>query len=717
MYMSPALRALIAKLDKASGRDTQKEDELTCTKVYYASRTHSQLAQVLPELQRLKITVRNLHESDAGPLPPLDDSRKRRIDEEDVTQLPSWRTVSLGSRKQLCTNDEIRAVSRDLDESCRAMLNDSEEKRCLFLPPIGEETRMLDFRDQILATPKDIEDLAEAGRMTGTCPYFGSRRAIPQAELVTLPYNLLLQQNAREALGIDLTGQIVIIDEAHNLIPTLLSLSTTRLSYGTLTTSLQQLATYISRFRTRLSGVHSVHLKRLFVFLDALKRYAVEWKEDRVGRNGPNGRNPPERTSCKTEVTTIAEFMDRLGRKASGINLLEIEKYLKTSKVARKISGYAEKQEEKELASGQAASYRKTKGALPPLSIVEQFMLSLTGASDDGRITLSLVSASGAPSVELKYQHLNPSPHFMEVAEAARSVILAGGTMSPISDVINQLFPNLPSARITSFSCGHIIPETSLRTLVVTKSSRGEPLDYKAGKQGDANTIDDLGQLLLNLICVVPAGLIVFFPSYNFLRATKTAWEKSGKLNKMRERKELFFEPEENTAVDSVLAEYALAVYNQRTESAPKKTGAMMLAVVGAKLSEGLNFADDLARAVIVVGLPFANLGSPELQERLKYVKRQEEKRNGVSRSENSKRDAAGELYENMCMNAVNQSIGRAIRHKGDWASLILLDQRYATGAIRNKLPKWIGNRLIIAESFGHAMKELGAFYRNRRKQ
>ncbi len=35
-------------------------------------------------------------------------------------------------------------------------------------------------------------------------------------KLVTLPYNLLLQKSAREALGIKLKDQIVIIDEAHS---------------------------------------------------------------------------------------------------------------------------------------------------------------------------------------------------------------------------------------------------------------------------------------------------------------------------------------------------------------------------------------------------------------------------------------------------------------------------------------------------------------------
>lgn len=69
-----------------------------------------------------------------------------------------------------------------------------------------------------------------------------------------------------------------------------------------------------------------------------------------------------------------------------------------------------------------------------------------------------------------------------------------------------------------------------------------------------------------------------------------------------------------------------------------------------------MNFADDLARAVVIVGLPFANLGSPELRERMNYVKRLEVKR-GIKK-EPGQKDADAELYENMCMNAVNQSIG-----------------------------------------------------------
>lgn len=56
-------------------------------------------------------------------------------------------------------------------------------------------------------------------------------------------------------------------------------------------------------------------------------------------------------------------------------------------------------------------------------------------------------------------------------------------------------------------------------------------------------------------------------------------------------------------------------------ERQPGRTGAIMLAVVGAKLSEGINFSDQLARAVVMVGMPFANAASPELAERMRYVR------------------------------------------------------------------------------------------------
>ena len=47
--------------------------------------------------------------------------------------------------------------------------------------------------------------------------------------------------------------------------------------------------------------------------------------------------------------------------------------------------------------------------------------------------------------------------------------------------------------------------------------------------------------------------------------------------------------------------------------------------------------------------------------------------------------------YENLCMKAVNQSIGHSTR---DYASTVLVDQRYAGSSVREKLPDWIASQL-----------------------
>ena len=137
MNISPALRALmekfvwlnmhLAKIWRAcrveKGSRPENESELTCTKIYYASRTHSQLTQVLLELQRLKLYPDMIlhHPSDMS---VINLTNKRPLDESESRDgaRPNTRTVALGSRKQLCINDELRNKSCDLDEGCRELL-------------------------------------------------------------------------------------------------------------------------------------------------------------------------------------------------------------------------------------------------------------------------------------------------------------------------------------------------------------------------------------------------------------------------------------------------------------------------------------------------------------------------------------------------------------------------------------------------------------------
>jgi len=98
-------------------------DEVACTKIFYASRTHSQLSQVLPELSKLKLNDKLVSLTNYHPPEPQADSLKHALEDEVVDGgVQTTRAVSLGSRKHLCVDDRLRLKAGDLDEACRERL-------------------------------------------------------------------------------------------------------------------------------------------------------------------------------------------------------------------------------------------------------------------------------------------------------------------------------------------------------------------------------------------------------------------------------------------------------------------------------------------------------------------------------------------------------------------------------------------------------------------
>ncbi|KAI5292208.1 ATP-dependent DNA helicase chl1 [Ascosphaera atra] len=144
---------------------------------------------------------------------------------------------------------------------------------------------------------------------------------------------------------------------------------------------------------------------------------------------------------------------------------------------------------------------------------------------------------------------------------------------------------------------------------------------------------------------------------------------------------------------------------------------------MGGKLSEGINFSDALGRGVLVVGLPFPNIRSAVWQAKIQHVERKAYERclkeGSVVSDENARKasaKAAGRnLYENACMRTVNQCVGRAIRHKDDYAAIVMLDRRYASERIRGKLPGWIRGAIVGQQSVQQATAGLKRFFENKR--
>lgn len=160
----------------------------------------------------------------------------------------------------------------------------------------------------------------------------------------------------------------------------------------------------------------------------------------------------------------------------------------------------------------------------------------------------------------------------------------------------------------------------------------------------------------------------------------------------IEKKKKIMYESREAvTTTDTLLQEY--------TEAIESGSGALLLSVVGGKLSEGINFSDKLGRGVFIIGLPFPNIRSAVWQAKIKYIEEKTYKQHSGSELEKKARaSAAGkDFYENACMRAVNQCIGRAIRHVNDYAAIVMIDRRYETPRIQGKLPGWIRGSLVSA--------------------
>ena len=431
--------------------------------------------------------------------------------------------------------------------------------------------------------------------------------------------------------------------------------------------------------------------------------------------------------NCQLSDGIVDETELLSGKGVDQINLFKLIKYLQESKLARKVESYASYSEHEESKWATSKIGQQFESSTPVLHHISSLLLALTHPSAEGRLFFSKSEVPTAPElIALKFMLLDPSSHFREVVEEARAVILAGGTMSPMSDYTSHLFQYLSSEKIQTLSCGHVIPKENLLAWNVSKGPSGEEFEFTFKKRMEPGIVDDLGRALLNICTAVPDGVVVFFASYSYLDTVVKRWQfrptQPGGVSiwQRLEAKKCLFRESKEGAAEEVLMEYAQAIDSGK--------GGLLLCVVGGKMSEGINFSDRLGRCVVIVGLPFPNIMSAEWKAKIEYiesatVKRLEGEQTGgpnLGKEEITRRakEAGREFYENACMRAVNQSVGRAIRHRGDYAAILMLDKRFGNERIKSKLPGWIIEGLVAdagEKSFGQLMGALGGFFRSKK--
>lgn len=673
-FLSASTAALLQKL-KGPQKSQHAEYIADETKIIFCSRTHSQLTQFINELRRMK------------PLPGIASGELQ--DGSNLEAEQPIKHIPLGSRKNLCINNKVSSLKTTaaINERCMELQKPgiSKEMKCSFLPSKDDHTLVNTFHDHALAQIRDIEDIADLGRELHICPYYALRNAIAEAEILTLPYPLLLQKSAREALGLSVKDHVVIIDEAHNLMDAITDTYSVAITLSQIDRGLSQVTIYARRFKDRLKGKNRVYVTQIIRLLSSI---------------GDCLRHIAAKTDQNEFSISPTDLM--AGKGIDQIRPHKLIRYLHDSKLVYKVEGYLDSLKEDTPSSETGA-----------LTDIQSFLTVLMNPSEEGRLFFSRQDHD----LSVRYTLLDPREHFRDIVQDARAVILAGGTMSPMSDYADRLFSYLPPERLQTFGFGHIIPPSNLLVEIVGQGPSDREFNFTYENRESENMICELGELIFQICGVVPDGVVAFFPSYDYLTKVMKVWKQvkgGGSITTSIENKKPIFEETKSGGVstEELLREYSRAIDTGK--------GALMLSVVGGKLSEGINFSDKLGRAVVAIGLPFPKIHSAEWKAKIEHVEKSRLKQLAEKDPKSAAdhvsiaRAAGRNFYENACMRAVNQCIGRAIRHRNDYAAILLVDKRYSSPRIKQKLSAWIRGSMDAQsreKRFGQIKAEIQDFF------
>lgn len=186
------------------------------------------------------------------------------------------------------------------------------------------------------------------------------------------------------------------------------------------------------------------------------------------------------------------------------------------------------------------------------------------------------------------------------------------------------------------------------------------------------------------------------------LNKCKAAWQEHGIWSAIERNKPIFVEPQTKEAFVNTMDEYYARI------NEPSSKGAIFMAVCRGKVSEGLDFADVNGRAVIITGLPYPPFKDPKIVLKKKYLDENRTRQNEML--------SGNDWYFLEASRAVNQAIGRVIRHKNDYGAILLCDTRFNNQQQKNQLSGWIQKHLkaqVPNQPFGQVIGELSRFFKN----
>lgn len=482
----------------------------------------------------------------------------------------------------------------------------------------------------------DIEDLKELGRDKVLCPYYLAKHASEQSDIIILSYNYLVYPMYRGAIQNHIKNSFIVFDEAHNLIKVLEETGTWDFD-----------AVEVSRFVEEIR-------KRILPQIEAKKKSQGTKSEAYVQAHYF------EDFACLLEslILRTKEFINSRPAKsfidgAQMIDFLGFSEQTKRVMVAIKDLG----QEYKVKFIHNFIKhflYLQTIYEVNP-KLLSNFFLNI----DDLKSKINFICVD--PAICFQFiLNFNPS-----------AVILMSGTLSPFEIIEKQLRCSFE----TKFS---VVPckDKWIERLSVVKlanfyefsSNKRIELNYKT--RNEEQTIRSFFNLLQSILPFVPKGVLIFLASYSLLDTYKTIFDKDIVLKRRFEKsKRVFFENKTQNFLPQFEAYKRCCVAGN---------GGIFFLVFGGKFSEGIDFKDDLARMVVILGIPFSNPQELKLLAKKDYIEKTEKAYR--ARAHKSKLDLLAQKKGEADDTNKEADAGRAPDKESELCSLNEQDQKKSEG-------------------------------------
>lgn len=112
----------------------------------------------------------------------------------------------------------------------------------------------------------------------------------------------------------------------------------------------------------------------------------------------------------------------------------------------------------------------------------------------------------------------------MLMNEDIHCVILTSGTLAPLRPLISELEINV-GVRIEN---PHIVKGDQVCVKILTKGPDNELLNCNYQNRENPQYLKSLGAAIMNLVRVIPDGILIFFPSYPIMFRCQQCWQECG---------------------------------------------------------------------------------------------------------------------------------------------------------------------------------------------